>query len=51
MMGSGVVKSGSPIPNEITSSMVAAMSKNFRIPEGFRPFTVSDKWLFSIDSP
>ena len=33
-MGSGVTKSGSPMPNEITSGMVAAMSKKRRIPEG-----------------
>src|SRR5215831_18296592 len=30
----GVTKSGSPIPNEITSDMVAAMSKKRRMPDG-----------------
>jgi len=43
MIGCGVVKSGSPIPSEITSSMVAAISKNFLIPEGFSAVTVLDK--------
>jgi hypothetical protein len=40
MIGLGVVKSGSPIPREITSSMVAAISKNLRMPEGFKALTV-----------
>jgi len=30
---SGVTKSGSPMPREITSCMVAAMSKNLRMPD------------------
>ena len=30
----GVIKSGSPIPSEITSVIVAAISKNRRMPEG-----------------
>src|SRR5208337_2232452 len=30
----GVLKSGSPTPKEITSFIVRARSKNFRIPEG-----------------
>ena len=35
----GVSKSGSPIPNEITSFIVATISKNFRIPDGFKLIT------------
>ena len=42
-IGLGVVKSGSPMPREITSFIVAAMSKNFRIPEGFNPATRFDR--------
>src|SRR5512140_2977926 len=38
-MGLGVVKSGSPIPSEMTSFMVAAISKNLRMPEGRSPAT------------
>jgi hypothetical protein len=33
-IGAGVVKSGSPMPSEITSCIVAAMSKKRRIPDG-----------------
>ena len=36
----GVLKSGSPTPNEITLSIVAAISKNFLMPEGFISATV-----------
>src|SRR5512135_1141161 len=38
-MGLGVVKSGSPMPSEMTSFIVAAISKNLRMPEGFNPAT------------
>ena len=31
---SGVTKSGSPMPRLMTSCIVAAMSKNLRIPDG-----------------
>jgi hypothetical protein len=31
---SGVTKSGSPTPSEITSGMVLMISKNLRMPEG-----------------
>ncbi len=41
--GVGVVKSGSPMPNEMTSFIVAAISKNLRIPEGFKPATRSER--------
>ena len=34
MMGCGETKSGSPMPSEITSSMVAAISKKRRMPDG-----------------
>ena len=33
-MADGVSKSGSPMPSEITSSIVAAMSKKRRMPDG-----------------
>src|SRR5579883_877065 len=39
---SGVTKSGSPTPNEMTSGIVLMMSKNLRIPEGFTDRTRSD---------
>ncbi len=39
---SGVGKSGSPTPREITSCMVAAMSKNLRIPDGLMACTFWD---------
>src|SRR5574342_1096905 len=42
-IGLGVVKSGSPMPREITSFMVAAISKNLRMPEGFSPATRFDR--------
>ena len=35
-MCQGVTKSGSPMPKEITSSIVAAISNSFRMPEGGR---------------
>jgi hypothetical protein len=38
-MWDGVAKSGSPIDNDITSSMVAAISKKRLKPEGGRFFT------------
>ena len=41
--GFGVVKSGSPMPSEMTSFIVAAISKNLRMPEGFSPATRFDK--------
>ena len=31
----GVMKSGSPTPKEMQSFLVAAISKNFLMPEGF----------------
>jgi hypothetical protein len=33
-MGAGVTKSGSPMPSEMTFFIVAAMSKNRRMPDG-----------------
>src|SRR6266487_4985885 len=39
---SGVTKSGSPTPSEITSGMVLIISKNLRIPEGFTERTRCD---------
>ena len=33
-IGHGVTKSGSPTPSEMTSSILAAISKNLRIPDG-----------------
>jgi hypothetical protein len=50
-MGSGVVKSGSPIPREITSFIVAAISKNFRIPEGLNAAMRRERYWFAITSP
>ena len=42
-MTRGVSKSGSPTPRLITSSIVAAMSKNRRIPDGGTDRTRSDR--------
>ena len=39
MIDRGVSKSGSPIPRLMTSVIVAAMSKNFRIPDGGTSWT------------
>src|SRR5512135_2574120 len=52
-MGSGVVKSGSPTPREMTFFIVAAISKNLRIPEGFRLLTrrESERRLISCIRP
>ena len=41
----GVLKSGSPTPSEITSSISAAMSKKRRMPEGFSATARRDKIL------
>jgi hypothetical protein len=49
-IGSGVTKSGSPMPKEITFSIVAAMSKNFRIPDGGVFATLSAMNLFTDTS-
>src|SRR5215469_9202047 len=50
---SGVTKSGSPIPSEITSGIVLMISKNLRIPDGLTRRTRSDNTSclrVSIDS-
>ena len=44
-IGLGVVKSGSPMPSEMTSFIVAAMSKNLRMPEGFSPATRLERYF------
>ncbi len=51
MIAGGESKSGSPIPNEITSFIVDAISKNFRIPEGFKDATRSDRYDLAMVSP
>jgi hypothetical protein len=45
----GVTKSGSPMPSEITLSIVALMSKNRRIPEGGTDWTRSEMNSRMID--
>src|SRR5688500_6451791 len=49
-IGFGVVKSGSPMPSEITSFMVASISKHFRMPEGLSPATRFDRSCTSVTS-
>src|SRR6266576_3667235 len=38
-IGCGLTKSGSPMPSEMTSFIVATISKNLRMPEGGTLFT------------
>ena len=44
----GVMKSGSPTPREMQSFLVAAISKNFLMPEGFPPLIGFEKILTPI---
>ena len=43
VIGSGVVKSGSPIVRQMTSFISSSMSKKRRMPDGWRARTLADR--------